>query len=170
MYNLQVKKLERHIFLAEYQFKDISFVEYFKNLINQKVGTYDGKTNVTGKMTDFKCFVEDKELHKLLNEATEFLKISHFQPTFLDEAWGNILGKGDKVLYHTHWTMVYSGILYLTEGGPGTHFPQFDYTVEEKIGKMVFFSGEAYHGVKETNKNQKRHTLAFNFAEKVSWT
>jgi hypothetical protein len=169
MYNLQVKKLEKHIFLTEYQFKDISFVEYFKNLIDQKVGIYDGKTNVKGKMTSFKCFVGDKELHKLLIESTEFLKISHFQPTYLDEAWGNILGKGDKVLYHTHWSMVYSGILYLTEGGPGTHFPQFDYTVKEKIGKMVFFSGEAYHGVKETNKNQKRYTLAFNFAEKVPW-
>lgn len=170
MYNLQVKKIERHIFLAEYQFKDLSFVEYFKNLIDKNIGTYDYQTNVVGKMTSFKSFVEDKELHKLLNEASEFLKISHFQPTYLDEAWGNILGKGEKVKYHTHWTMVYCGILYLTEGGPGTHFPQFDYTVEEKVGKMVFFSGEAYHGVKETNKNQKRYTLAFNFAEKVTWS
>jgi len=170
MYNLQIKKIEKHIFLAEYQFKDLSFVEYFKDLIDKNVGAYDYQTNVGGKMTEFEAFKEDKKLHELLEESAEFLKISHFRPTYLQEAWGNILNKGGDVKYHTHWSKVYSGVIYLTEGGPGTHFPQFNYTVKEKIGKIVFFSGEAYHGVKTTTNNKKRYTLSFNFDENVSWS
>ena len=55
----------------------------------------------------------------------------------LVDAWGNILKKGGAVTEHTHGPAVISGILYLTEGGPGTYFREFNKTVEEKIGKKI---------------------------------
>lgn len=166
---LYVTNIRKTIFLTEYQFEDTSFVKEFKSLIDKNVGPYDFKTNVKGRMTPFNCFIKNKTLHKLLDECTRFLKITNCRPTELCEAWGNILDRGNEVKPHDHATMEYSALLYLTEGGPGTYFHGFDITIEEKIGKIVFFSSEALHSVKGTTKKQKRYTLALNFVERAEW-
>jgi hypothetical protein len=39
---------------------------------------------------------------------------------------------------------------------------KFDIEIKEKIGKLVFFSPEVYHGVFKSNLNKTRYTLSFN--------
>ena len=56
-----------------------------------------------------------------------------------------------------------SAILYLTENGPGTIFNDFKKTIYEKVGKIVFFSSEAWHEVKPFKSKEARYTLALNF-------
>ena len=169
MYSLNVAKIEKWLFLLEYQFKDLSFVDILKKEIDNKVGELDYKTNVRGRMTKFDAFVDNPILLKLLGECIHVTNVLSIKTSKITEAWGNILKKGEHVDSHTHDPAIISGVLYLTEGGPGTHFPEFNKTVEEKIGKMVFFSGMATHNVLPTKLNKDRYTLAFNFYEIKPW-
>lgn len=169
MYNLNVTKIERWLFLLEYQFKDLSFVDILKKEIDKKVGQFDFKTNVKGRMTSFQEFVNNQVLAKLLQEALPVSNVLSIKNSKLREAWGNILKKGGSVTEHTHEPAIISGVLYLTEGGPGTRFPEFNKTVEEKIGKIVFFSGMASHFVFPSKLNKDRYTIAFNFQEMKPW-
>lgn len=169
MYNLNITKIEKWLFLLEYQFKDLSFVNILKKEIDKKVGEFDFKTNVKGRMTKFEEFIYNPILIKLLEETTPFSHVLNIKDSRLVEAWGNILKKGGAVTEHTHGSASISGILYLTEGGPGTYFREFNKTVEEKIGKIVFFSGLAKHSVAPTILNEDRYTISFNFIETKDW-
>jgi hypothetical protein len=169
MYNLNITKIEKWYFLLEYQFKDLSFVDILKKEIDEKVGEFDFKTNVKGRMTKFEEFVNSPILKKLLEEATPVSNVLSIKDSKLIEAWGNILKEDGNVTEHTHGSATISGILYLTEGGPGTYFREFNKTVEEKIGKIVFFSGMAYHSVIPTRLNKDRYTISFNFQEIKPW-
>ena len=138
MYKLEVAKVEQWLYLIEYQFKDLNFVNILKKEIDNNVGELDYKTNIKGQMTKFDAFVSNDLLLNLLRECLYFSNVLNINDSRLTEAWGNILKKGGEVKAHTHNPAVISGILYLTEGGPGTYFPEFNKTVEEKIGKIVF--------------------------------
>jgi hypothetical protein len=81
---------------------------------------------------------------------------------YLHSAWGNILQNNDEVKLHSHQPALLSGILYLTENGPGTNFPDFNMVLKEKIGKIVFFNSEINHFVQKTNLIEKRYTISFN--------
>jgi hypothetical protein len=166
---LNVAKIETWGFLIEYQFKDLSFVEILKKEIKSKVGSMDYKTNVKGKMTNFNELVYNKILINLLRECIEVTHVLNLPKSYLKEAWGNILKKGDSVKSHTHRNYIISGIIYLTEKGPGTYFPQFNKTINEKIGKVVLFNGELIHNVPVYNGNKDRYTIAFNFEEMAPW-
>jgi len=169
MYTLNLTKIERWLFLVEHQFKDLNFVDILKKEIDKKVGELDYKTNVRGKMTKFHEFINNPILLKLLGESIYVSNVLNVKDSRLGEAWGNILKKGENVIAHTHEPAIISGVLYLTEGGPGTNFPEFNKTVEEKIGKIVFFSGMASHQVLPTKLNKNRYTIAFNFYEMKPW-
>ena len=166
---LNVAKIETLVFLIEYQFKDLSFVETLKKEIKSNVGSMDYKTNVKGKMTPFKEFIYNKILINLLRECIEVTHVLNLPKCSLKEAWGNILKKGDSVTCHTHRNHIISGILYLTEKGPGTYFPQLNKTIDEKIGKIVLFSGNLLHSVPVYKGNEDRYTIAFNFNELHPW-
>lgn len=169
MYTLNVAKIERWLYLLEYQFKDLNFVDILKKEIDNRVGKLDYKTNVQGRMTSFQEFVDHPILMNLLSECIHVSNVLNIKDSKLREAWGNIIKKGEGVTKHTHEPAIISGVLYLTEGGPGTCFPEFNKTVEEKIGKIVFFSGMASHYVDPSKLNKDRYTLAFNFQELKPW-
>ena len=168
-FKLSVAKIENWGFLIEYQFKNLNFVEILKKEIKNKVGVMDYKTNVKGKMTDFTQFINNKILIDLLNECIEVTYVLGIPKARLEEAWGNILKKGDSVKTHSHPTSIISGILYLTEKGPGTYFHQLDKTIDEKIGKIVLFSGNLLHSVPVYKGKEDRYTIAFNFNELHPW-
>ena len=169
MYKLEVAKIEQWLYLLEYQFKDLSFVDILKKEIDNNVGVLDYKTNVKGQMTKFDAFVNNELFTNLLRECLHVSNVLNIKNSRLTEAWGNILKKGGEVQAHRHNPAVISGILYLTEGGPGTHFSEFNKTVEEKIGKIVFFSGSTLHQVLPYTLNKNRYTLAFNLHEIKFW-
>jgi hypothetical protein len=154
MYNIISTSIEKKLHLIEYQLDDLSFVNDFKTLIDNNISNWSYKTNVNGKMTNIDFFCKN---------CNEHIKYFTQNTIALIEAWGNILEGDEEVIPHIHYGSKVCGILYLTEGGPGTYFEQFNKTVEEKIGKIVFFSPEAKHGVVKSNLNNKRYTLAFNF-------
>ena len=58
---------------------------------------------------------------------------------------------------------ILAACLGLTENGPVTFFNDFNITVEEKIGKILFFSPLAKHSVLPSNLNKSRYTISFNF-------
>ena len=164
-YTVTTQPIKKDLFIIEYQIKDLSFVNNFKLLIDKNVGALNYKTNVKGKMTDWEFFKQVPKFNELLLNIGEIFSAFPFRALTLVNAWGNIIEKGDEVVIHNHRYNHISGILYLTENGPGTYFPQFNKTVVEKIGKFVFFSSEANHSVAKSNIKQKRYTIACNFNE-----
>ena len=169
MYKLEVVKIEKWLYLLEYQFKNLSFVNILKKEIDNNVGALDYKTNVKGQMTKFDEFVNNEIFTNLLKECLYFSNVLNIKDSRLTEAWGNILKKGGEVQSHSHNPAIISGILYLTEDGPGTYFSEFNKTVEEKIGKIVFFSGQAMHQVLPFKLNKNRYTIGFNLHEIKGW-
>lgn len=168
-FKLEVAKIENFGFIIEYQFENLNFVDILKKEIKNNVGSMDYKTNVKGKMTDFKQFVKNKIFNDLLKECIDVTYVLNIPKSNLVDAWGNILKKGDSVEEHSHYKCSLSGVLYLTENGPGTYFPQFNKTVDEKIGKVVLFNGNALHSVPVYKGNEDRYTIAFNFEEVAPW-
>jgi len=168
-FTLNVGKIERWVFLIEYQLKNLNFVDFLKKEIKNKVGSMDYKTNVRGEMTAFNEFINNEILINILRECIEVTNVLNIPKSFLKDAWGNILKKGGSVHPHTHPKSTISGVLYLTENGPGTYFPDFNKTIDEKIGKVVLFGGNVLHSVPVYNGSKDRYTIAFNFQEIVPW-
>lgn len=164
-YTVTTQSIKKDLFIIEYQIKDLSFINNFKSLIDKNVGALSYRTNVKGKMTHWDFFKSVPQFNEILLNMGEIFSAFPFKALTLVQAWGNILEKGDQVVIHNHRYNHISAILYLTEKGPGTYFPQFNKTVFEKIGKFVFFSGEANHSVAKSNVKQKRYTIACNFNE-----
>jgi hypothetical protein len=116
MYTLEVAKIEQWLYLLEYQFKDLSFVNILKKEIENNVGELDYITNVKGQMTKFDAFVDNDVFLNLLKECLHVSNVLNIKNSRLTEAWGNILKKGGEVQAHRHNAAIISGILYLTEG------------------------------------------------------
>jgi hypothetical protein len=172
-YSLHVLPVVKNLFIFEYQLKNLSFVEDFKKKINQEVNSHDNnnfKTNVKGKMTRWDFFNKDKNFHLCLEESCSFLKIINSVDMKIESSWGNILSDNDEVLEHDHVarTIALSGILYLTEDGPGTYFKLLNKSIDEKIGKIVFFSSELRHSVPKIKIEKDRYTVAFNLIPVIS--
>jgi hypothetical protein len=172
-YKIQIVPKQLDLFLLESQLNDLTYVEYFKNKIDQGITTSSNsnKTNVKGKMTDWTYFNEDPMFKKFLMEINDlmFKFLQPFQKLVLQSSWGNILEENNYVEPHQHIGSNISGILYLTENGPGTDFPDFKKTTEEKIGKFVLFHPHSLHGVKQSNLKEKRYSLAFNLYATNYW-
>lgn len=163
MYTITSTLVQKEMHIIEHQLNDLSFVEDFKTLIYNNISDWSYKTNVKGKMTNLDFFCKNKVLRDILTKCNEPIQYISKNTVGLTEAWGNILEGDEEVISHNHYGAKVCGILYLTEGGSGTYFEQFNKTVKEKIGKIVFFSPEAIHCVLKNNLKNKRYTLAFNF-------
>jgi hypothetical protein len=164
-YTVTTQPITKNLFIIEHQLTDLSFVNEFKYLIDKNIGPLNYKTNVKGKMTDWTFFKNVPEFNNILLNIGQIFTTLPFTEMVLTQAWGNMIEKGDQVIMHNHRANSMSSILYLTENGPGTYFPQFNKTVVEKIGKFVFFSSEANHSVAPSIIKQKRYTIACNFNE-----
>ena len=145
--------------------------DYFINLINKNKGDLDYKTNVKGKMTNWSLFNKDEKFHQFLESINEDMYWANKfkQPLYLKDSWGNKLEKGDSVTEHEHASERLSGILHLTNNGPGTYFSEIDLNIKEACGKYIIFDSTLLHEVKENNTDETRYTIAFNFAGKNPW-
>jgi hypothetical protein len=129
------------------------------------------KTNVKGNFTGFKSLIQNDDFLNFLQIIQDKIRIIYQENFCIDEAWGNLCCKvNDEVTEHDHNGVTgFCGILYLSEGGPGTYFKDYDFLIEEKIGKYVLFHPLLKHSVKKIEKEMERITVAFNMNQTKNW-
>ena len=169
--NLIVKEITKETFLLTGKLEDKNIINNLINFVkNNKDKNLHCKTNVKGDFTGFKSLINNSDFHKFLNIIQRPIKMIFQKNFIIDAAWGNILKNKGEVIEHTHeGTSAFCGILYLSEGGPGTFFNQYNLNIEEEIGKFILFSPELIHSVKKIDKDIERITIAFNMNELRSW-
>jgi hypothetical protein len=157
----QVNKYENRLVLKNLKKK---IIQISKNINKHNL------TKVKGIFTGFQSLVADKNFHKFLVDIHPIIKKYYPFDFFIKDAWANILNEGDEVVVHSHnGECTFCGILYLTEGGPGTYFNDIDLNVEEEIGRYVLFDPLMQHSVKKIKNNVSRMTIAFNLVIRKEW-
>lgn len=170
--NLKTKIVPLNTFILTSKIKDISLINNLINTIKEKSKNNDlnFKTHVKGLFSGFDTFIKDANFHKFIKSIQEQIKIIFEGNFVIRSAWGNIFLKEHFVTPHNHLTSdAFCGILYLTEGGPGTYFNDYDMTITEEIGKFVLFSPILLHEVKKNDTDNERITLAFNADKPRNW-
>lgn len=169
--NLKIKTIPVETFIVTGNFEDIETINNLKNKIKEqvKMSTLNYKTNVKGLFTGFESLNEDKDFINFLLSIKRSIRCISDYNFKVRDCWGNILNKGDEVVEHYHDNDGFSGILYLSENGPGTYFSDYNITIEEKIGRFVLFTPILKHSVKKIENNIERYSLAFNTYKIKGW-
>jgi hypothetical protein len=170
-FDLKVKEINFETFILTGEIKNDFIINNLKNFIkNNKDEKLSYNTNVKAHFTGFESLVENKDFYNFIQLIKPEIKIIYNQPFKIKSAWGNLCKKGDEVLEHDHVAVsAFCGILYLTEGGPGTYFKQYNLTIEEKIGKFILFHPLILHSVKKIENDIERMTVAFNMNQFREW-
>jgi hypothetical protein len=170
-FEVKIKDIFRQSFILIGQIEDNTIISNLKNFIKDYKDTeLSYKTNVKGKFTGFHSLVQNKDFHNFLKLIKKEINYIFKKDFSISNAWGNICKKGDEVNEHTHQNATaFCGILYLTENGPGTYFKDYDFTVEEKIGRYVLFDPLLWHRVNKIVNDMERITVAFNMDEISNW-
>jgi hypothetical protein len=170
-FTLTVKNIYQNTFLLTGKINNTdiinNLIEFVKNNKDEKLSY---KTNVKGYFSGFKSLVSNQYFIDFLKLIQPQIKIIYPDHFIIRDAWGNILKKNEEVTEHHHGdSSAFCGILYLTDGGPGTYFADYNLTVNEEIGKFVLFSPILKHSVKKTETDLERITIAFNMNQLKSW-
>ena len=170
-FELKVKEILKKTYILTGK---INNEELIKNLIKivkeKKDHKLSYKTHVNGYFTGFKSLIHNNEFITFLKEIRENIKIVHNGNFIILDAWGNICKIGEEVTEHDHGGVSgFCGILYLTEGGPGTYFKEYDLLVEEEVGKYVLFHPYLKHNVKKIENDIERITISFNMNQLKNW-
>jgi len=167
--NIQYTTITRSLFIYEDMIENFAPDDLIKKIDQNISDKLSYNTNVKNQMTDFKQFSNDIEIHQILKRFTNLFELHlNFGRLALQDCWGTKSCEFVETLRHDHGLGV-SGIIYLTEGGPGTFFPQFNLNIDEKIGKIIFFNSLALHEVKRTKITNPRYLMSFNFKEVKNW-
>ena len=169
--NLQLKDITREAFILTGEINDTkiinNLIDFVKN--NKKEELYH-KTNVKGHFTGFTSLTYNEDFHAFLKLIQPSIYVIYKNNFVIQEAWGNICEFNDEVIEHDHKSITaFCGILYLTEGGPGTFFKDINITIEEKIGRYVLFHPLLLHSVEKNTTNLERITVAFNMNRLIPW-
>jgi len=127
------------------------------------------KTYVRGGMTSWQCFKHNRDFSVFFTEIINkiapvvFSKFKLSTDLDVQDAWGNVLKKGELVEPHTHDT--YHGILYLTKGNP-LIFPELEMNFTPNPGDWIIAPPEVVHGVNPVKEEQERMNIVFNFRVK----
>jgi hypothetical protein len=170
-FELKVKEILKETYILTGK---VSNEQLIKNLIETvkkiKDENLNNKTHVKGVFTGFKSLVENKDFITILKNIQENIKVIYKKNFIISDAWGNICRINDEVVEHSHDSVSgFCGIIYLTDGGPGTYFKEYNLLVEEEIGKYVLFHPLLKHSVKKIENNIERITVAFNMKEVKDW-
>jgi hypothetical protein len=172
-YDLSIREKTINIFLLQGRILDFNLINKLKTKLISKINnsTMHYETNVKAKMSEFNSFNEDSDFHEFLNLIIPYIKNINNKSFNIVSSWGNIYeNQTDYTIMHNHQGCDFmSGILYLTDNGPGTYFKDFDFTTREQIGKFLLFSPEADHEVKPFDYKDKRMVISFNLTEKKTW-
>lgn len=170
-FELKVKEISLETFLLTSQIFDQEIILNLKKFIKENIdNTLSYKTNVKGQFTGFKSLIENKYFINFLEKIRPQINMIYKENFEIFDAWGNICNYNEEIIEHKHAQIsAFCGILYLTEGGPGTYFKEYDLTIEEKIGKYVLFHPQLLHSVKKIENNIERITVAFNINSFKPW-
>jgi len=166
-FKLEVKKFWDKGIFTEFLCEDEALLKRLENKIDQKVGPLNNKTNVRGKMTDWKCFIKDEDFKNFVQifirhmHNASFDIVNNVPPLeiIIKDAWGSILNKGDEVWQHIHNDQ-YASVLYFDDYAPlQTSAGQFD----TKRGLLITIPGKCPHWVDEIKEDFSRKTLVFNW-------
>lgn len=163
-FDLKVKDITLETFLLTGKIDNKDIINNLINFIrNNKDEELSYKTSVKGHFTGFGSLIRNKDFINFLKIIQPQIKFLHKENFEINSAWGNICRYGEEIVEHDHGSInAFCGILYLTEGGPGTYFKDYDLTVNEEIGKYILFHPKLLHKVNKINKNIERITVAFN--------
>lgn len=168
--NLEISNVEREYFFLVGHFYN---EKIFKNLINEiknNISDLSYKTNIKGNFTGFNHLIKNKYFVEFLNSIKSEIKFIHDHPFIISAAWGHSLKKGEKVMCHNHLGVSgFSGILYLSDIGSGTFFPNIKKSVTEKKGRFILFSPFLDHFVPELQEDETRYAIAFNAESVKNW-
>ena len=134
------------------------------------------ETNVKGRMTHWDAFKHDDDFKELISEffnKCSYYDIFHGSKSkdglfhfFINNAWGNILKKGEKVNRHHHLGVDYASVLYFDNHSPL-------YTDAGKIkterGLIVTIPSFLFHWVEPLDKDIERYTIAWNWSFTKKW-
>ena len=170
-FQLNVKEItfEGYLLIGKINNKDV--IENLKKFIKENVDEkLSYKTHVKGNFTGFKSLIDNNDFYNFLKLIDSYIKVIYRNNIIIHEAWGNICKKSEEVTIHDHRSVsAFCGILYLTEGGPGTFFLEHNITIEEEIGKFVLFHPKLQHSVKKIENDIERITVAFNMNCITEW-
>jgi hypothetical protein len=159
--------IETFIFINEIE--DKNFLDNFIKVILNKKKSKE-KTYVIGEFTGFDSLINEDVFHIFLKTIKPQIKNIFPGKFVIHDAWANICNKNDQVLEHNHKGITgFCGILYLTEGGPGTYFKHYDLLVEEKKGRYVLFHPYLLHNVPLVKNDVTRISVAFNMNKLKNW-
>ena len=135
------------------------------------------KTNVYADMTHWDQFKKDEDFKKLLHhylvlcgEANlypeQYDKVNDKYHFIVQNAWGNLMKKGDYVLKHHHLGSDFASVLYFDNHAPLTTAAG-DFPTER--GLIITLPSYCHHSVNKITKDIKRCTLAWNWSFVKSW-
>jgi hypothetical protein len=170
-FELKVKEISLDLYILIGKINDTIIINNLISFIkNTKDVELSYKTHVKGHFTGFKSLINNIYFHNFLKMIQPYIKLIYPKNFQITDAWGNICKQNEEVTEHDHKSMsAFCGILYLSEGGPGTYFKDYDLTVEEEIGKFILFHPSCTHSVKKINKEIERITVAFNMSGLLMW-
>ena len=125
-FELKVKEILKETYILTGK---INNEQLIKNLIEvvkkNKDEKLSYKTHVKGHFTGFKSLIQNDDFLNFLKNIQENIKMIYRDNFIIVDAWGNICKIGEEVTEHNHdGISAFCGILYLTEGGPGTYFKE----------------------------------------------
>lgn len=170
-FELKVQEIKRETFILTSKIKDKELINNLIDFVRKnKDEKLSFKTHVKGHFTGFDSLVKNNFFITFLKTIQENIKIIYPFDFVIHNAWGNLCKKGEQVTEHNHGGInCFCGILYLTEGGPGTYFKQYDLLIKEEIGKYILFHPLLDHEVKEIQNDVERITIAWNINKLKDW-
>jgi hypothetical protein len=171
-FELTVKEIKLETFMLTGRILDEKILNNLINAVkNNKDDILSYKTNVKGHFTGFKSLINNEDLHSFLKLIQPCIFTIYNKNFVISDAWGNICKKGGEIIEHDHGDhdFAFCGILYLSNGGPGTYFRDYDITINEEIGKYVLFHPKLLHCVKKIENDIDRITIAFNMGKIKDW-
>jgi len=169
-FELKVKEIKLDTFLLIGKIDDQNIITKLIDFVKKnKDDKLSYKTNVKGHFTGFDSLIRNEDFHSFLKLIKPYIYKVYNKNFVIKDAWGNICKKGDEVTEHEHGDSAFCGILYLSNGGPGTYFRDFDITINEEIGKFVLFHHKLLHSVKKIEDDIERITVAWNMHQLKDW-
>jgi hypothetical protein len=170
-FELKVKEILKETYILTGKINNPQLIQNLIEFVKKnKDENLSFKTNVKGHFTGFKSLILNNDFLFFLKIIQNNIQIILKDNFIIQDVWGNVLKKKEEVIEHDHSGITgFCGILYLTEGGPGTYFKEYDLLIEEEIGKYILFTPFLKHSVKKIENDIERITIAFNMNEIKEW-
>jgi len=163
--------------VTQLQITNESLLKRLETKIKNGVGALDYQTNVNAQMTPWDFFKSDEDFQTLLSNyfficgkggiyAKDYDgKTGHYR-ILVQNAWGNLMKKGDFVFNHHHLGSEFSSVLYFdSHASLDTDVGEFP----TKRGLIITLPSYCYHSVKTITKDIQRYTLPWNWSFKKTW-